>query len=154
MMPTKNMATIEAVPPLVSTAPEQLFRNTLMQDFCEFYRSLDEGEYVPPPNEQSINTAWQLFCRLNIRQILPTRIMPSPEGGVALCFSRRSGRYADLECFNNGKTMGATSDGRGNVEVFKVDLHNEQEVEHVIFRIGQFLDSAQDALPFSAAAYR
>jgi hypothetical protein len=149
------MATVEAVRPVTVSveAPEyeQLFRSTVMKDFCEHFNSLDEGEYVPAPNEQSIDSAWRLFCRLNLRQLKPTRIMPSPEGGVALCFSRRTGRYADFECFNSGKTMIAMSNGY-DVEVFGIDLGNDEGVDRVIFQIGEFLDSAQDALPLRAVS--
>lgn len=148
------MATVEAARPIAVNVGvpeyEQLFRGTVMKDFCEYFNSLDEDEYVPAPNEQSMDSAWRLFCRLSLRQLRPTRIMPSPEGGVALCFSRRTGRYADFECFNSGQTMIAMSNGY-DVEVFGVDLGNDEGVDRVIFQIREFLDSAQDALPLRTA---
>lgn len=131
---------------------KQLFRRRLLLDFCQSFRALEANEAAEfsPPNADSIDRAWELFCRLNMRHVIPTRILPSPEGGVALCFSR-NGRYADFECFNSGSTMVAMSDRRGKVDVFEIDPIREEEVDHVIFRIGQFLDPSQDSLPLATA---
>jgi hypothetical protein len=138
----------------VFVGPEykQLFRSSLMLDFCQSFRALEASEAAEflPPNADSIDRAWELFCRLNIRHLIPTRILPSPEGGVALCFSRH-GRYADFECFNSGSTMVAMSDRRGKVDVFEIDPSREKDVDDVIFRIGQFLDPSQNALPLATA---
>ncbi len=146
------MATVDAIPRGGEQEYKALFRNRLILDFCQSFKALEvgESENFSAPTEESIESAWELLCRLNIRHVLPTRILPSPEGGVALCFSR-NGRYADFECFNAGNTMVAMSDKKGKVRVFAINLTNEKEVDDVILAIGQFLDPIQDALPFATA---
>lgn len=148
------MATVEAPPIGVSMEQEckQLFRNRVMGRYCDAFNSLDmdEGSDFSAPTEESIDRAWKLYCQLNIRNVLPTKILPSPEGGVGICFCI-NGRYADFECFNTGETLVGMSDRRGKIEVFAVDPRNEKEVDDVISRIGQFLRPVQDALPLAAS---
>jgi len=134
---------------------KQLFRTRLIEDYWQAFSSLEagEGKCFCPPSEDSMETAFELFCRLTDNQVFPTRVLPSPEGGVGLCFSRND-RYADLECFNSGNTLAAISDRHGKVDVFEVDPLNEKEMDDVIFRIGQFLDSNRSETLPRPASYR
>jgi|GraSoiStandDraft_38_1057308.scaffolds.fasta_scaffold217848_1 hypothetical protein len=148
------MAAAEAPPLGVYMGKEfKLFRQSLLGDYCHAFSSLpiNERDCFSPPSDASIEVAWELFCRLNLRHEPPTKVLPSPEGGVGLCFCR-NGKYADFECFNSGIILVAMSDRHGKIDVFEVDLHKEAEVDDVISRIGHFLGrQAGDALPLAAS---
>src|SRR5579872_6148007 len=131
----------------------EVFRRSLLRDYYEEYLALppEERQSYPPPSESALERAWELICRLNAERILPSAIVPSPEGGVGICFSR-NGKYADLECFNTGTLLGAVSDRQGDRDVFTVKIPDEIEVSCAITRIGKFLGYSEDALPCSAKA--
>lgn len=125
----------------------RLFRQSLLEEFCEAFVSLDreERDRFAPPDNGTIERAWELFCRLEIRRLSPSAILPAPDGGVAFCFSRDD-RYADLECLNTGSLLGVTSNRHGSTELFRIDGGNPSEVDHALSRIGQFLGTPEDAL--------
>lgn len=66
-------------------------------------------------------------CREKVKKLLeaissvltPTRIVPSAEGGIGLCFYVEK-RYGDVEFLNSGEVLACTSDGSGNPIVWEV----------------------------------
>lgn len=68
------------------------------------------------PNEIAMNNAKLVLDHLYSSSIIPDRIIPSVEGGVAITFIRDD-RYADFECFNDGEIYvgQSTKDGVNNV---------------------------------------
>jgi hypothetical protein len=60
---------------------------------------------APVPNERSIANAIRVLDLLESLNLDPTRILPSAEGGVGICFVRED-RYADIECSNDGEVLG------------------------------------------------
>ncbi|MEX2213626.1 MAG: hypothetical protein WD768_05835, partial [Phycisphaeraceae bacterium] len=58
----------------------------------------------PAVNAKALAAARSVLVRLRDVGILPLRVMPSVEGGVVFVLAAPP-RYADIECFNNGKVM-------------------------------------------------
>lgn len=72
------------------------------------------------PSEDSLKLAEQI-AGVSVRLgIGPTRIVPSAEGGVGICYYKGQ-RYGDIECLNTGEILACTSDGTGNPKVWEVD---------------------------------
>lgn len=60
---------------------------------------------APAPGRISIANAIRVLDLLEPLNLDPTRILPSAEGGVGICFVRGD-RYADIECSNEGEILG------------------------------------------------
>jgi hypothetical protein len=60
---------------------------------------------APAPNGRSIANAIRVLNLLESLNLDPTKILPSAEGGVGICFVRED-RYADIECSNEGEVLG------------------------------------------------
>jgi len=60
---------------------------------------------APAPSGRSIANAIRVLNLLESLNLDPTRILPSAEGGVGICFVRED-RYADIECSNDGEVLG------------------------------------------------
>jgi hypothetical protein len=84
------------------------------------------------------------FARDIAKQILlsatglePSRVVPSAQGGVGICFSHK-GKYGDIECLNTGEILATTSDGTNIPEVWEV---KPSESKGALERIGHFINS-------------
>jgi hypothetical protein len=71
------------------------------------------------PNEASRNRAAETLTLLQDRFFLPTKIVASSEGGVAICFIKDD-RYADIEFLNTGETLAVTYRGAEEPDVWSV----------------------------------
>jgi hypothetical protein len=90
------------------------------------FRNLRQGwdsYHAEPPSAKAIENArhvlhvlWSSEAALPVRQI-----SPSVEGGVAIVFTGRGQRYADIECFNNGDILAITSDGTTEPSVWSLN---------------------------------
>jgi SHS2 domain-containing protein len=60
-----------------------------------------------PPNDDTMNFAGELLVLLEMREFLPSDVVASAEGGVALSFTARN-RYADIELLNSGEILAVT----------------------------------------------
>jgi hypothetical protein len=98
----------------------------------ESFRHLSAGwdSYeAEPPNETAIDWAGRTLDILCQMGFAADRIAPSVEGGVAISW-RRGRKNANIECFNTGEFLAATSDGTGNPHVRELsgeDLAQEME---------------------------
>ena len=70
----------------------------------------------------SAATTWaRLFLQAFRKdELIPTRVVASAEGGVAICFVNGK-KYADIECLNTGVILGVTSNSRDRPIVWKVE---------------------------------
>jgi len=92
-----------------------------------------------PPNDLAVSLAKKLVRVLGQQGLPPPCINPSAEEGV--CVSFRAGRlYADIECFNSGEILAATSDGEGERRVWEV-ASRESEITKAAHLIRTFLSS-------------
>lgn len=88
------------------------------------------------PNTRSIGQASEVIVQLARMNLRPAFIDPSTDEGV--CVSFRSGnRYADIECFNSGDILAATSLDDGETEVWNVPRHDLGET---LRRIQRFIE--------------
>jgi len=92
----------------------------------EAFRSLRQGwdSYdAEPPSDAAIDNARRILLVLWSSEIAPPlrQISPSVEGGVAVVFTGRDKKYADIECFNNGDIMAITSDGTTEPSVWSIN---------------------------------
>jgi len=80
---------------------------------------LEVEEGVDIPNVMAIDAAAWVLEYLGKISFMPTRIVASVEGGVAICFVSKD-KYADIECFNSGEILAATSDGKNDPNIWSV----------------------------------
>lgn len=146
----QTMATLVENPCVVE-APLSAFREWVLRSYFRIFESLEPCERAASvrPTDAAISKAWELWCLANARRVIPSKVVPSMEGGVGICFVR-GGKYADLECFNTAELLGVISDRKGSVDVFEVDPLNERNVDDAISRIGLALGYAQNAVSNAA----
>jgi hypothetical protein len=92
-----------------------------------------------PPNSTALfwgRTVFEILFNMNFP---PTRIMPSADEGIGICFISGK-KYADIECFNTGEIVAVTSDGQGNPNVWEVNPDRE-ELKNSLNRIRVYLQS-------------
>lgn len=77
-----------------------------------------------PPNERARNAAETVLALLKATSLPPTRVVPSSEGGVGICFVDED-RYADFECFNDGEILAVRYRGTEEPIVWEVTLGEE-----------------------------
>jgi hypothetical protein len=61
-------------------------------------------EGIEPPSQLAISTAKDIAKAFIDFGLIPDAIVPSADGGVAICFIRNQ-KYADIECFNSGDIL-------------------------------------------------
>lgn len=112
-----------------------------------------DGFGAEPPGQEAIGLAEQVLGALAEAHLRPSRIGASVEGGVTIAFLR-SGKYADVECFNTGEMLAATSDRHGKPDVWEVPL-GDQEIKRTLERIREHIESpaapGEDASEWAAA---
>jgi hypothetical protein len=117
------------VPPKLRHQLDRIFQLSNFEDDWNGYGS-------PRPNRASVTTARNILMRMHGQNLLPERISPSAEGGVALCFNRADGRYADLEISNEGEVLATTSNGNGEIDVKDVTANIDVGISTVRNFIG------------------
>jgi hypothetical protein len=90
-----------------------------------------------PPNEFARQVAKQILLSA-INVIVPTRVAPSAQGGIGICFYGRNNKYADIECLNTGVILATLSDGMGRPEVWEVKPIDSRRV---LEQIGKYIAS-------------
>ena len=101
----------------------------ISEEFKPFYSHLDRialaaENWARPetecPNAEAVDNARALLARLQLNNLVPTRLLPVADGGIGIYFRADNGRYADFECPNSGKISVLTSDGQGRIDVREV----------------------------------
>jgi hypothetical protein len=90
-----------------------------------------------PPNPTAIRRLESLLELLPSVELTPTKIVPSVEGGAAVCFINGA-KYADVECFNNGTLLAVLSTGRGTPEAWELGA-SKAAIWNTLERIRDFL---------------
>src|SRR5437764_2133473 len=94
-----------------------------------------EGAEVPTLTVQAMASV--MLEQLQANQIVPTRIVASAEGGIAICFMNDE-KYADIEFLNSGEILGVVSNRRDKPTVWEIDP-SSRELMGAALRISQFL---------------
>ncbi len=71
------------------------------------------------PSQQAISTAAQIAESFIQFGLVPDAIVPSAEGGVAICFLRNQ-KYADIECLNSGEVLAVRYSSRDDPQAWAV----------------------------------
>jgi hypothetical protein len=92
----------------------------------------------PAPTPASISSAKGTLSLLQRVLLVPSKVLPSAEGGVALTFLSETRNRAVIESLNNGESFILMYDLDGNNET--VDWpHDEVEVQEKLDRLGKHL---------------
>jgi hypothetical protein len=86
-----------------------------------------------PPSKRALSMAGEILLILRGMSLLPTKVVPSSEGGVSICFIEGD-RYADIECLNTNETLAVTYRGTDEPVVWEV-RHNQDGLRDAIERI-------------------
>jgi len=87
------------------------------------------------PNEWARYYAQTALITSLAINLLPTRIIPSAEGGVTITFYNGD-RYADIECFNSGDILAMTKRGSERADIWPVRL---ERISDALGRIDEFI---------------
>jgi len=112
----------------------------LLRDFFRL-RNLElgwDGYAAAPPTSRSLIRALSTLQRLLSLRFLPSRIIPSAEGGVALCYSYLDS-FAQLELLNSGETVVVSYRGAAVPEAWEIS-DSEQETKKLVRRLQSFFD--------------
>lgn len=89
------------------------------------------------PDDIAVRSAWGVIQQLAYDELLPTNVVASAEGGVAICFVVDD-KYADIECLNSGEILGVTSNRRNHPAVWEIE-QNPSDIAWASVRISKFL---------------
>jgi hypothetical protein len=114
-------------------------------EFAEHYASLvsltSDSVHCPEdaesPGSVAVNFANVVMQQLAKDELVPTKIVASAEGGVAICFVSGE-KYADIECFNSGEILGVISNRRDRPRAWEIE-QNSNGVALASAKISDFL---------------
>jgi hypothetical protein len=113
-------------------------------DFAPYYRKLSEIRTTESsdrddehPTDASIAFATVVLDAFRQQDLIPTRVVTSAEGGVAICVVR-GGKYSDIECLNTGTILGVNSAMVGIPDVWEIQ-RNLDEIDLSVARIKEFV---------------
>ncbi len=86
-----------------------------------------------PPGRNALSRADEILLMLRRSSLLPTKVVASSEGGVAICFIEGD-RYADIECLNTNETLAVTYKGTDEPVVWEI-RNNQDGLRDAIERI-------------------
>ena len=118
------------------------WKNRIFEQIEDF-RSLPldwNGQGSEPPNEVAATLARNALTASDTVGLIPHRVVPSPDGGVALCFRRGDGRFASLECLNAGDVIALQSDRTGNPRAWEV-APNPEALRKAVELIREYIAS-------------
>lgn len=98
-----------------------------------------DGFESDPPNLLAIRTASEVLYSLHDVQLRPTSINPSAEEGVAISFFNK-GKYAIIECYNDGDIIMACSDSQNRRKVWEFNGQQDEINDHLVL-LGGFLNA-------------
>jgi hypothetical protein len=103
--------------PIFNEAYERLRRMANLRQNWDTYGA-------EPPNLGARSSASRVISILESVAMPPTKVVPSSEGGVAICFIEGS-RYADIECLNTGETLAVVYVGTGEPHAWEIQAQDQ-----------------------------
>lgn len=101
--------------------PEGLFeRIRQLESLGSLTRGWD-GYQAEPPNATALGNGHNLLEALSSMSLVPERVVPSADGGVALILSTHP-TYRAIECFNDGEIVASLSDRAFRHEAWETGL--------------------------------
>lgn len=92
------------------------------------------------PNPQTISDAISLLVQMEHMRFLPSEVLASSEGGIALSFKSAS-RYADIELLNSGEVLAVVAEGSQQQPVAWEVKKTARDFEEAIYRIYDFFSA-------------
>jgi hypothetical protein len=92
------------------------------------------------PSEYAMAWASAMLEQLLVDELLPTRVVASAEGGIAICFANGN-KYADVEFLNTGEILGVVSNRRDRPVAWEVGT-NSADMASASVRIREFLSGS------------
>jgi hypothetical protein len=115
----------------VAVPPERVWNLWLALENLRSLPSNWDSYGAEPPDERSLSSAGFLLSRFAATECMPSRLIPSAEGGVALVFEE-PGKYADIECFNDGDIVAAICPDRTEPFIWEVlDGYEEEAISRI-----------------------
>ena len=74
----------------------------LLLDIQSKYKDNWDGAGAKQPNDLAIRRADIALDTIGTLKMEASKVVPSVESGIGICFTNTEGRYADLEIFNDG----------------------------------------------------
>lgn len=110
--------------------------------FSKLARLMKDGSQWPdgaePPAPIAQEWALITLAQLQADQFLPSRVVASAEGGVAICFSKDN-KYADIEFLNSGEILGVISNRRDRPVAWEITA-SPSELARASVRIRHFFE--------------
>ena len=123
--------------------PRSILFNNFKQQIIEL-KNLSKGwdSYnANPPNYDALINSIEILNALFESQLIPTRIMPSVEGGVSFLFIKNT-KYADIECDNDGDVFAGMSDRIGEPILWQIiEADEEKSLSASISKIRTFIET-------------
>jgi hypothetical protein len=95
-------------------------------------------EGADAPQSLAVYWATRVLQRLEDDMIRPSRVVASADGGVTISFTKE-GKYAHIECFNDGAILGAWSNRNDRPTVWEIGP-DQDEIARSTARIREFLE--------------
>lgn len=111
---------VEPDAPETSLTSEFIAAEELLGPIRSALRDLDNTKSdwnsygAPAPSLRSINMGWRVLASLREAALIPERVLPSAEGGVAFIFMSTGENRAVIETLNSGEDFVLLYDRRGN----------------------------------------
>jgi len=100
-----------------------------LMEFSRLTADWDSYE-AEPPNATARECAAQILGILRTSNLPPTRVVPSSEGGVGICFVNGEA-YADIESLNSGELLAVMYTGTEEPHVWEITQNEESIIEAV-----------------------
>lgn len=98
-----------------------------------------DGYQAEPPSATALENARSLLEALSGMEVVPERVGPSADGGVALILSTHP-PYRAIECFNDGEIVASLSDRAFRHEAWETGL-SPSALRATLERLGSFPDA-------------
>lgn len=115
--------------------PEKIRQLESLRDLTKGW----DGYQAEPPSTTSLQNARSLLEALSLMNIVPERVAPSADGGVALILSTHP-VYRAIECFNDGEIVASLSDRAFRHEAWETGL-SPNALRTTLERLGSFPDA-------------
>jgi hypothetical protein len=88
------------------------------------------------PSQSALTLGYVVLRQFLHNNFLPTRVVASAEGGIAICFVCGD-KYSDVECFNTGTVLGVVTNRRNRPNAWEIQP-SESHIAQAAATIQQF----------------
>lgn len=118
------------------TVEQRRLADLQLEELRELRRGWDSYD-AEVPNTTAFRRAHEILTAAQQERLDVTRIVPSAEGGIGICFVA-SGRYAHIEASNDGELTLVMFSGNDPAEIR--EIHDEPALVQALHQIRQYTD--------------